>query len=243
MENFILGIFEGSVTFPFDGAMSILVTLFIIFWGIVLGWVWLDSSSRTSNQYLRIFSVFLVLFLNILGLIIYLIMRPSQTIEEIYWADLERRYLKYETAELGDCPKCAYQLQPGFVHCPSCEYELKVKCDKCDVWIDKDWNSCAYCGTENSEKRKRKDKEEVSVEEMAEQIKASKEEAVETVESKKTRYAVRTGIVEYIFSSVRKVISELKKKIVKKKKTKSNIKKKSKKVVKKIKGKRTQKKQ
>ncbi len=32
--------------------------------------------------------------------------------------DLERRYLKYETSELGDCPRCGSQLYPGmsFVH-------------------------------------------------------------------------------------------------------------------------------
>jgi hypothetical protein len=209
MEELIVEIFTGAANVNYNVTIYIIIGLFILFWGVVLGWVWLDASSRTTNPYFRIFAVLIVLFLNIVGLIIYLITRPSQSIEEIYWADLERRYLKYETAELGDCPKCAFQLQPGFVKCPDCAYELKVKCNKCGVWIDKDWKICAFCGEENQMKRRKKDKEEVSMEEMEQQVQATKDQATEAVESKKTRYAFRSGIFTTLFSEVKESISKI----------------------------------
>ena len=73
-----------------------------VFWIVVLYWIWLDSGDRTSSKFARVGYVLLGLIFNVVGLIIYLIVRPTQTIEEIYWSDLERRYLKFETSELGE---------------------------------------------------------------------------------------------------------------------------------------------
>jgi hypothetical protein len=101
-----------------------------VFWFVVLYWVWLDSGDRTSNKASKISYVLLVASFEHNWFLIYLIIRPGQTIEEIYWADLERRYLKYETAELGDCPKCGRQLYPGYTFCPNCRNKIKRKCPK-----------------------------------------------------------------------------------------------------------------
>jgi len=201
MEEFILNLLEtvGSIDFRF--VWQIFFYALIVFWFVVLYWVWLDSGDRSSNKTVRCSYVLLVAVLNVIGLIIYLIIRPSQTIEEIYWADLERRYLKYETAELGDCPQCGRQLFPGYIFCPSCKYKLKIKCTKCQVYVDRKDKFCPHCG---AEMRKRVSPEEPSPskEVMEEQIEATKKEATDVVESKKTRYSRKGGFALRVGESI-----------------------------------------
>ena len=181
--------FIGSIDFNMFGFA--LGFVLVIFWLFVIGWVWVDSGERTSKKNSRIGYILLVVLLNIPGLIIYLIIRPSETIEEIYWADLERRYLKYETADLGDCPECGSQLFPGYVHCTNCGYTIKIKCPQCDVLVDKDHKFCEFCGFQLRKKVALEEEKYPDVEVMEKQITATKEHAVETVESKRTRY--KTG--------------------------------------------------
>ncbi len=190
METFLLNFLQTVGNINFQLVEKILILVFVIFWIVVLDWVWLDAGERTTKRTSRVVYLLLVLFLNVIGWIIYLIIRPSQTIEQIYWADLERRYLKYETAELGDCPKCGTQLYPGYTFCPKCGLELKTRCEVCNVYIEKSNEYCPYCGTKVARN--------IVVEEMApskevmeQQIQASKDEAAKVVESEQTRYSTK----------------------------------------------------
>lgn len=198
MEQFLLDFIDniGNVNFSF--VTKFLLVCLILFWLVVLYWVWLDVSERTTNPYTRILSVVLVLVLNVVGLVIYLLVRPSQTIEEIYWADLERRYLKYETVELGDCPKCGSQLYPGFKFCPECKYKLKIKCTSCGIHVQRDCKYCPNCGEELRKRHSYAPESAPSVEVMEEQIEASKEKAVQVVESKQVRYSTSKSIAVII---------------------------------------------
>jgi hypothetical protein len=201
MEEFILNLLESIGDIDFSFVWQIFFYGLIVFWLVVLYWVWLDSGDRTSNKIVRCSYVLLVAVLNVIGLIIYLIIRPGQTIEEIYWADLERRYLKYETAELGDCPQCGRQLFPGYTFCPNCRYKIKRRCKNCQVFIDKKNKFCPHCGQE-VKKRRSPEEASPSKEVMEEQIKATKEEAADAVESKKTRYSRKGGFVVRVGESM-----------------------------------------
>lgn len=149
IEKFVLDFLEGVSTLNFNTISRYLGISLLVFWVVVVWWVWSDARERSSNVFFAIFSALLVLILNILGLVIYLIIRPKTTADEDYWSELERRYLKYETADLEDCPNCGLQLQPGFVFCPECKEEVKIKCPSCEVLIDKNWKNCAFCGEAN----------------------------------------------------------------------------------------------
>jgi hypothetical protein len=187
LEDFVLNTLESIGSIDFNIVSSALGIILIIFWLIIVGWVWIDVTERTSRTFTRIIYTLLVVFLNLPGLIIYLIVRPSETIEEIYWADLERRYLKFETAELGDCPKCGNQLLPGYVFCSSCGTRIKRKCPGCKVLVNKDHKYCEFCGFQLRD-RARLEEKYPDVKRMEEQIAATKEYATQTVESKRTRY-------------------------------------------------------
>jgi len=198
MEDFILDFFDTVGEINFDSAIKFLGIVLAIFWLVVLYWVWFDASERCSSVFVKICYVLLVGILNIVGLIIYLLIRPSRTIEEIYWGDLERRYLKYETAELGDCPKCGTQLAPGYIYCPNCRYELKVKCPSCEVYVDRGSRYCPNCGNEISGEEEFIPEPVPSKEIMEDQIATSKEEVEEAVKSNRIRYVSRAGIAEKI---------------------------------------------
>ncbi len=190
METFLLNLLDSVGKINFQLVWKILLVVFVIFWIVVLDWVWLDAGERTGNKSARVCYLLLVLLFNVFGWIIYLIIRPSQTIEQIYWADLERRYLKYETAELGDCPTCGTQLYPGYIYCPKCGLELKIKCSGCDMYIEKSNEYCPYCG-EKANKQTLEEDSTPSREVMEQQIQASKEEATKVVEAEQTRYSTK----------------------------------------------------
>ena len=207
LENIILDFFDfvGNIDFNMFG--TLFVVALVVFWLVIIGWVWVDSSERTSKKGLKVGYILLVIFFNIFGLIIYLIIRPSETIEEIYWEDLERRYLKYETSELGDCPRCGSQLYPGYVFCTNCGYRLKVKCPQCGVLIDKDHVFCEYCGFKIKE-RATVQEEHPTVKVMEEQITATKREAEKTVESKMTKYKTGNSFVVKLGNSIVSSVSK-----------------------------------
>lgn len=203
IEKFILDFLNGIVNVDFQFALNLVGIGLLIFWIVVISWVWLDAGERTSNIYKKVGYMLLVIVFNVIGWIIYLIIRPSETIEEIYWSDLERRYLKYETSELGDCPKCGCQLLPGFVFCPNCGFELKRKCSKCDVFVDRDYKYCPYCN--NRVGYLSKEKEAPTAQIMEQQIKESRDEATEVVEAKQTRYKTQKDLVVKIGEKIVKV--------------------------------------
>lgn len=145
LEQIILDTVEALSTMDFNLVIRILGFGFLFFWLMVVGWVWGDVLERTKNWFIIFISVVLVLVFNVFGLLVYLLIRPKTTIEEVYWADLERRYLKYETFELKDCPECGYQLRPGFNICPKCGYTIRNECVNCGVAIDKGWEYCPFC--------------------------------------------------------------------------------------------------
>ena len=208
LEDIILDFFDfvGNIDFNMFGTLFIVAL--VVFWLVIIGWVWVDSSERTSKKGLKVGYILLVIFFNIFGLIIYLIIRPSETIEEIYWEDLERRYLKYETSELGDCPRCGSQLYPGYVFCTNCGYRLKVKCPQCGVLIDKDHVFCEYCGFKIKE-RATVQEEHPTVKVMEEQITATKREAEKTVESRMTKYKTGNSFVVKLGNSIVSSVSKL----------------------------------
>lgn len=203
----------GNINFLTVGL--IVGAIFVIFWLVVLDWVWLDSGERTTSKAARICYLLLVLILNILGWIIYLIIRPSQTIEQIYWSDLERRYLKFETLELGDCPKCGTQLYPGYVYCPKCGIELKIKCGQCGTYIEKNSAYCPFCGNDLGDTKS--SKEVLPTKEvMEQQIEATRQEAVEAVDTSQVKYSVKKkGVTvklgEAIIGGYRLLFNSLKK--------------------------------
>ena len=73
-----------------ENTIKILVLYFFIIWISLIVWVYKDISLRTENVYFQIFSVSIILlFTPLLWVFIYLIIRPSKTLFESYYEEVE----------------------------------------------------------------------------------------------------------------------------------------------------------
>jgi hypothetical protein len=191
-EDFILNTFDSIAGADYNILGTILGVIALIFCLVVISWIWVDSGERTTSKQMRFFYSAIGI-IPVFGWIIYLIIRPSETIDEIYWGDLERRYLKYETSELGDCPKCGTQLYPGYIYCPNCKQELKVKCTQCGVYVDTDHKFCTHCGNQMKSRAVNEIVPDNAT--MQKQIDSDKEEVHESVKSKKIDRAIIISLI------------------------------------------------
>jgi len=124
--------------------------IFILLVAIVI-WVARDVVSRSKNLIFQVFTILLVIILNLPGLLVYLIIRPQKTLLEKYHEELEQRILA-ENEEV--CPKCDKSLPLEFQFCPFCGDEAREKCKKCHKLVSKNWMICPYCGTKKPSSEK-----------------------------------------------------------------------------------------
>lgn len=120
-------------------ALFLLPAAFIILWGAVLIWVYRDAEKRGMNGILWLL---LVLIGNVIGLLIYAIVR-SET-------PARRPAQGGTTVGAGcppeTCPGCGKTLSPGYAYCPYCGKNLKKTCPACGRPVEGGWKACPACG-------------------------------------------------------------------------------------------------
>ena len=122
------------------------VAFAVIFWLALVYWTWRDVRARTQDTILQITATVLVAVFNVGGLFIYLIVRPRQTLAELYERQLEEESLLAEMTERQTCPTCHYRVEHDFQACPSCGTKLRRPCPRCEHLLELKWNVCPYCG-------------------------------------------------------------------------------------------------
>jgi RNA polymerase subunit RPABC4/transcription elongation factor Spt4 len=132
------------------GLIGLVVAFFAafvaIFWLALIFWTWRDVRSRTQDVVLQITATLLVAVFFLGGLFIYVIVRPRQTLAELYERQLEEESLLAEMTERQTCPTCHYRVENEFQVCPSCGTKLRRPCPRCDHLLELKWNVCPYCG-------------------------------------------------------------------------------------------------
>lgn len=129
--------------------ISSIAYIILIYLTLVV-WVIIDSISRSNNFFFQLFATLLVMIFNILGLVIYLVVRPALTLEEKEDEALEREYIMNQT--MGErCSKCKSNVKQDYRVCPICTQELKVECKKCKQLIYPRFRVCPYCATEQKD--------------------------------------------------------------------------------------------
>lgn len=111
-----------------------LISLALFFlWIAVIVWVYRDAERRGMNGVLWALLVFIG---NLIGLIIYLIVRQDNLpAERTVPADLSKA-----------CPSCGKSVSPGFKFCPHCGSTMSPTCLKCGGKVESEWNICPNCG-------------------------------------------------------------------------------------------------
>jgi hypothetical protein len=110
-------------------------------------WTVRDITDRTGNLLIQTFSVLLVVvFTPILGLPLYLLIRPRTTLAERYYEEAGIAESEYVSV----CPNCDTEVGEDFRYCPHCGGQLLDECPACGAPKDKDWKFCASCGSDGT---------------------------------------------------------------------------------------------
>ena len=131
-------------------AVIIVVAYLLVMWVAALVWVYRDIIARTRDKATHAISVLLVAVFNLPGLFIYLILRPKDTLADLYDRQLEAEALLHELHDQPLCPSCRRKVADDFTTCPFCRTQLRVACESCGKGLAFGWVLCPYCGAERS---------------------------------------------------------------------------------------------
>lgn len=123
------------------------VTFLIVFWISLVVWTFRDVRARTQDFLTQVLATLLVAVFFVFGLFIYMILRPRQTLAEVYERQLEEESLLAEMTERQTCNNCHARVEGDFQVCPSCGQKLKRPCPKCERLLELRWTFCPYCAS------------------------------------------------------------------------------------------------
>jgi hypothetical protein len=121
-----------------------LIALYIaIIWLAVVAWTIRDITTRSNNFLVILLSFLLVLVGNVPGLVIYILVRPQQTIED--GRNKELFYASILDKEISSCKSCGMLVRSDYKHCPNCAQDLRDECPNCSEQINPIWTYCVNC--------------------------------------------------------------------------------------------------
>ena len=147
------------------------------FWLSLLVWTYRDIRSRVKDPLVRILAVLVVAVLFLPGIVVYLILRPPQTMEEEYQHMLEEEALLQAIEERSACPGCGRHTAEDWIVCPNCHTKLMKNCHACDRLLKLSWSLCPYCATPEPGKRR----EDISIKEAIQSVEIKELEEVDEV--------------------------------------------------------------
>ena len=131
----------------YGGAIALLFSLSMVVWAFR------DIRARSKDVFAHIFVLLIVIILNVFGLLIYLLLRPRETLSESYERSLEEEALLQEIENKSHCPGCGHRVQEDWQLCPHCHTRLLNICYNCHNLLKLQWDMCPYCATPQPEYR------------------------------------------------------------------------------------------
>lgn len=125
--------------------LAIGIAYIVALWFALVAWTFRDIESRSRSVFTQVFSTLLVVLFFIPGLLLYLILRPKETLDQTFQRALEEEYLLQDLDDLPLCPGCHRSVDSEFVLCPHCQTRLREPCPSCSRLIDRRWSVCPYC--------------------------------------------------------------------------------------------------
>ena len=110
-------------------------------------WTFRDIRARSRDVLAQILATLLVIALPIVGLVVYLMLRPRETLADAYERSLEQEALLQAIEEPEVCPGCGQRVRGDYLFCPACHTKLKSGCPTCGSALHLRWSLCPFCGT------------------------------------------------------------------------------------------------
>lgn len=139
------GIFERASAFLYVLSL-VMGAVLAAFWVALIVWTIRDIRARSRDIFAQLLAVLLVALFPLIGLLLYLLMRPKETVAEAYDRALEEEALLQSLEERATCPKCHSKVEKDFILCPVCYQSLKKPCQECGRLLALEWEVCPYCG-------------------------------------------------------------------------------------------------
>ena len=117
------------------------------FWLAMIIWTFRDHRSRSRDGLASLAAALLVAVLFLPGLLVYLLLRPRETLSEAYERSLEEEALLQDIEEKPICPGCGRPSNTDWQVCPYCHTTLRKPCIKCGQLLELPWTQCPYCAT------------------------------------------------------------------------------------------------
>jgi hypothetical protein len=131
---------------------QLIVVYVVLLWLGTAYWAFRDMQARTENPILPYFAAALIIFftplLFIFAVVLYLIVRPRETLAEVYERSLAEETLLAEVEKNRLCPTCRQRVGSDWLVCPNCRTRLHRVCPACTRLAEPEWSLCAYCGKE-----------------------------------------------------------------------------------------------
>jgi RNA polymerase subunit RPABC4/transcription elongation factor Spt4 len=126
-------------------AMALVGAYVAALWFCLIVWTFRDIQKRSGDVFVQILATLLVLLFNVPGLILYLILRPPESLNDAHARGLAEAALTQEIAAQAACPRCRASIDADFRICPVCQTALRQPCPGCARLVRLDWVACPYC--------------------------------------------------------------------------------------------------
>jgi RNA polymerase subunit RPABC4/transcription elongation factor Spt4 len=136
-----------SITSLIVGAASVLGAIAAALLGGLTIWAFRDIRSRTRDPFAQFLATVLVGVVPVAGILVYLMLRPKETLSEAYVRALEEESLLSSIENQEFCPTCGRRVDGDMQWCPSCHAKLRNACGNCGRAVHLSWDLCPYCGS------------------------------------------------------------------------------------------------
>lgn len=127
--------------------VAVLAALTVAFWIALAVWTLRDIQTRTRDIFAWVLATLLVTVLGPIGLLLYMLLRPKETLAAVYDRQLEEEALLRDITARQACPGCQAVTEADWLVCPHCRTELRRTCSTCGKPLELNWSACPFCAT------------------------------------------------------------------------------------------------
>ncbi len=128
-------------------AVTVMGAMLFALWAGTVVWTINDIRARSWDVLAMILAAVLVILVPFAGLVVYILVRPRETLADTYNRALEEEALLREANVSFFCTGCSRPVRDTWVFCPHCQVQLLQACPACGHAVRPEWTVCAQCGT------------------------------------------------------------------------------------------------